>query len=223
MEEAVSEALKSAFCNTAREYQHGMAAFYPTVGSRGINEANQVHTFLISLRTVLAESGDRTVTWLESPFLKVSGECKRDRVDGAAYSPLLKVLCLIEAKRIKQGRGRDGVLNSEKALGQIRQDAERLSDPLRIATFRERLPSVEVVSVTVARIVLADIWLNSEQHMIDAHAQWRAGGAFPADWADGIFEDSGAIYAGGSSEYRLLIAVHPELMRLADCGPQAAG
>jgi hypothetical protein len=217
MDAMITGTVLAAFNRTAESYRSGMLAFYPTVGSRGVNEINQVHSFLLGLRETLAKTGEQVVTWLESPFLKSSGECKRDRLDGVAYSLDHKILFLLEAKRIKQGRGRDGILNAETAVDEIYRDAERLCERTRIDTFCERLPISDLPSVNVVRMVLADIWLNEKEHMKLAYQRWLSGSAFPGDWQGGLFEASRSLYEGTDSAYRLLLAVHPELITLDDC------
>jgi hypothetical protein len=107
-----------------------MKAFYPTIGTRGINEANLVHHFLIGLRSSLA--GEDVVTWVESPFRREDKSRKRDRLDGVAYAVGRKLRFLIEAKRIKQGKARNATLNAEKAAEEIRADTERMGGLARI-------------------------------------------------------------------------------------------
>lgn len=212
MEPRINSILRSALDKTAADYRYGLKAFYPTVGSRGINEANLVHVFLMGLRASIPD--EHVVTWMESPFLKEDESGKRDRLDGVAYAVESRLLFLIEAKRIKQGKSQ-GKLNSEKALEQIRADAERMSDPARIKMFRERLPKGDVDAVRVVRVFLADIWPTADAHMQAALDGWRDRTIFPPDWHAGESLISPNVCS--DSRYHLLLAAHPATTDLDGC------
>lgn len=205
MDETV-QLIDRAFDLASTIYKKQLNEFYPTVGDRGITEANQVHLFTTALRQVDAN----VYSWLEVPF--PTKDNSRARLDGAAFCGDMNSswLGLIEAKRIKQGctRGRP---NTEIAFEQIAADAERMGEPDRIKTFTERLNDVKAEHTRLYRIFLADIWINNDPVMKDAADKWLTGDVFPTDWRTGYFKKSAPIFTfkKDSSVLHTLIAVHP--------------
>ena len=88
--------LTRAFHRVADAYRRNLSVFWPTVGSRGFTEHNQVHQFCKEAERVLPSP---VATYLEVPF---GGS---DRLDGLVVNLIEEhpALVLLEAKRIKEG------------------------------------------------------------------------------------------------------------------------
>lgn len=194
--------ITATFDQTANIYNEQMNTFYPTIGSRGINEANQILIFLSSFRAI--QPAENIATWTEMPFVN---EAKgRSRLDGLAWLMQENSLILIEAKRIKQGKT-IGKLNTEKAKEEIIRDAKRMSDKNRIKFSFQR--DVINSKTRIYRVMLGDIWINKDPKMRESMKGWLNGNIFPSDWKRGTFLSKKIVFPDSDDSYYLLLAMHP--------------
>ena len=174
--------IKNGFSKMAELYEKSLPIFYPTIESRGIHECNLVHLFLVALRESV--NSPPLPTWLELPFVNPEDKkTNKDRVDGAAFIQKSKTLLLIEAKRIKQGKT-NGRFNTEIALSQIFDDANRMGETNRLEKMGKEMIGIDL-HIKVHRLMIGDIWQNGESHMLEAYEKWQCGEAFPPSWKNG--------------------------------------
>ena len=195
--------LTRTFHRVADSYRRDLSVFWPTVGSRGFTEQNQIHQFCKEAERVLPSP---VATYVEVPF---GG---RDRLDGLVVNLNEEhpALVLLEAKRIKEG-------GYNSAYSQIAEDVKRMEDKGRVLEICKRIISADHFGVVyIYMACLADVWVGNTKRSAEVVELW-CDAAWPlcVGWEDGTFLASGPVYHGMSArgkdvEYRLLLGIGPE-------------
>lgn len=169
--------IKSAFDKGNSFFKESLNVFWPTVGSRGFTEANQVLSFLTGVNNVFDKSVISVL--MEVPFGNISS---LSWIDGLALIKLndtqRNILFLIEAKRIKEN-------GYDHAYGSIKRDIKRYSDEDMICDFlKHSFEERPITEVTVVPIYLGDLWLRKKIRSSEAKRKWlkEADSLFPTDW-----------------------------------------
>ena len=196
----MKERITRAFNQMATSYKNNLGIFWPTVGSRGITEANQVHEFCKAFESIDIGS----FSYLEVPF----GE--RGRIDGVIIDPTetKPKLILIEAKRIKEN-------GYNKAYESIKGDVKRLietkvdDDKDGIFDLAERADdSMRRNGIDVYFVYLADVWIGNKRGSFNVIPTWESKSLFNC-WRECEMFVSDPVYESGGEkrvEYRLLMA-----------------
>lgn len=147
--------LISSFKKANDIFANSLKLMWPTVGSRGITEANLVHSFLSVLRNDFS-----AITYLEVPFGGNS------RLDGLALvtNGTHGHMLLLEAKRIKENQ-------YEKAYEQIKTDTKRMFETKRILSLLDRCESLS--SVHIQQLFMADVWVGNKKRSEEVKEIWQ--------------------------------------------------
>jgi len=166
-ENIMSDFLEDAFSKMAKTYKRNLEQFWPTIGSRGITEANQTHEFCKALETTLPSPA---FSYLEVPF----GD--KGWIDGVIVNVMNDNLRLIfvETKRIKEnGYG--------AAYKSITSDAKRLVEtPATFLANRKDLKQYKKIEVIL--VYLADVWVGNKKRSNEVIGIWESCSLFPSGW-----------------------------------------
>lgn len=206
------EHLKWAFQHAQESYRRDLELFWPTVGSRGFTEQNQVHRFCKAAEKVLL---DPVATYLEMPFRKKNDdEGSKDHLDGLIVNLVTgrPAIVLIEAKRITEG-------GYDHAYKEIAEDVARLREEDRISHLcmecirhHNRFPVIDVYFV-----YLADVWVGNKVRSGEVLKRWpdpHPDKSICKGWEKGTFLVSDPVYRDRNAEgkevrYHLLLAIAP--------------
>jgi hypothetical protein len=141
----MEDLLRNSFDSFIREYECIFQRYYPSHGSTGFMEANQVHLFVKSLCNLQIDA----FSWLEAPLEKVGRSYPR--IDAVIFIPSQEAVVFIEAKRIN---------NPNSKINEIYKDMDRLL----ISHNRNHVMGKRKFDVKHQYIVcLADVWLETKR------------------------------------------------------------
>jgi hypothetical protein len=140
-EEQMENIISDSFYKMVNSYDKTLEKFYPARGSTGFTEANQVHIYINSLTSSLAD--ENLVSWLEFPW-----EQKKQHIDGFIYSPKHKTVFYIEAKRISHTKKKKEIIGDIKRL--CSADKKFIAEN-KVTDYKNQYI-----------IVLSDVWLENK-------------------------------------------------------------